>query len=161
MIHSASPRDAHCLFGTQITLVDTAMRPLLTRERRYRREGVSTGGLAITSHLIATCTTLPCETCKATGFLRLVLPGDSRRSSATSPGRPGWAPRVFLRYSNRRSAPLREWRRWCSSTHPPQPTTPPGQPAAHCAAHTAYLHTLGQVGEQYGPSTAPFGHARC
>jgi hypothetical protein len=34
----------------------------------------------------------------------------------------------------------------------------PDQPAAH--THRL-LHTLGQVGEQYGPSIAPFARARC
>jgi hypothetical protein len=80
-----------------------------------------------------------------------MLPGQALRHSG---GGPGWAPRVLLSQSNRRSAgapAAREWRRWCSST--PQ-NHRPGQLAAHIALGITWGGLGGDRGHRKGQSIA-------
>jgi hypothetical protein len=148
---------------------------IITREQESADNamgGVSTVGLATTTwsraqlrfSSCASASDCACGLWQSNGFSPRAPPGNSGRSSAI-PARPsatvadglGGAPRVFLRHSNRRSArPRAACGRWCSST--PQ-THRPDQPAA---PRTAFqTHWASQVGEQYGPSIAPFARARC
>ena len=70
------------------------------------------------------------------------------------PGRPGHRPRVLLSHSNGRSAP----RAAGAGAGAAPPQNPPPRPAS--GSHRL-PNTLGQAGEQYGPSIAPFARARC
>jgi hypothetical protein len=96
---------------------------------------------------------------KATAFLLLPPPGNRGRSSAI-PVRPsGAAPEglnTALFLGTRIEEATTRRRLWALVQLRPQ-THHPDQPAAH----TAFPNTPGQVGEQYGPSIAPFARARC
>jgi hypothetical protein len=93
-----------------------------------------------------------CGKGKATALLLLPSPGNRGRSSAISAGRPGH--RAFFlgtRIEEAAHAP-----RVGAGAAPPLPNPPP-RPASGSAGLTHRLpNTLGQVGEQYGPSIAPF-----
>jgi hypothetical protein len=112
---------------------------------------------------------LPLRSCIPSFARRSTLFGELRRTAGPSwpsreqgtyeaqPSRPGvreqlpraWAPRVFLRHSNCRSAgapsAAREWRRWCNS--PPPNHHRPGQLAAHIALGITWGGLVGDRGQ--------------
>jgi hypothetical protein len=96
---------------------------------------------------------------KATAFLLLPPPGNTGRSSAipvrpSAPGAEGLGAARFTKALESKKRPTR--RLWALvQLHPPNP---PPRPAS--GSHR-FPNTLGQVGEQYGPSIAPFARARC
>jgi hypothetical protein len=81
-------------------------------------------------------------------------PGNRRRSSAI-PGAGGPGHCMFFLATRIEEAP--PGASGGAGAAPPPITTPP-RPSS--GSHRL-LHTLGQAGGQYGPSTAPFGRARC
>jgi hypothetical protein len=96
---------------------------------------------------------------KSNGFAPPGPPGNRGRSSAI-PVRPsGAAPEGLgtARFTKALELKKRPTRRvWALvQLHPPNPPPRPAS-GSHCLPNT-----LGQVGEQYGPSIAPFARARC
>jgi hypothetical protein len=98
---------------------------------------------------------------KSNGFVPPGPPGTNRGRSSAIPrqARRAWVPRTarftkppLERIEEAPHAP----RVGAGAAPPPKPTTPTSQRLTPPSKHT-----LGQVGEQYGPSIAPFARARC
>ena len=88
------------------------------------------------------------------GHLALTGTGGVAQPSRPGPAPKARAPRVFL------ATPIEEAPHAASGgagAAPPAITTTP----ANQRLTLPSTHALGQAGEQYGPSTAPFGRARC
>jgi hypothetical protein len=106
-----------------------------------------------------------CELWQSRCFAPPAPSGNRRRSSAIPPSRPGLrgpprrpVHRAFFLASRIEEAPHAP--RVGAGAAPPPKSPPRPASGSHRLPHT-HTHTLGQVGEQYGPSTAPFGRARC